>query len=157
MTNPGRRGPTDDGSAGDADYGTIGVAYSHYRQPDPRIARRIHEALGPARTVLNLGAGAGSYEPLDREVTPVEPSASMRAHRAPGLPTAVDGTAEDLPFRDDSFDATMTTITAGDSEIRQRGWPARRGASSMRRCTDASKMTSGATSTMGPGTADTEG
>ena len=74
-----------DGSAGDADYATIGDAYTRYRRPDPRIAAQIAEALGPARTVLNVGAGAGSYEPADREVTPVEPSASMRAQR-PGRP-----------------------------------------------------------------------
>jgi hypothetical protein len=68
-----------DGSAGDANYATIGAAYTRYRRPDPRIAAHIAEALGAARTVLNVGAGAGSYEPADREVTPVEPSASMRA------------------------------------------------------------------------------
>ena len=68
---------TGDGSAGDTDYGTIGIAYSRYRQPDPRIAARISQALGSARTVLNVGAGAGSYEPTDREVTAVEPSETM--------------------------------------------------------------------------------
>ena len=100
-----------DGSAGDADYGTIGKSYAHYRQPDDRIAARISQALGPARTVLNVGAGAGSYEPAGRLVTPVEPSASMRAQRPPGLAPAVDATAEDLPFADDSFDAAMTTFS----------------------------------------------
>ena len=88
---------TADGSAGDADYATIGQAYARYRRPDPRIAARLAEALGPARTVLNVGAGAGSYEPADREVTPVEPSASMRAQRPAGLAAAVDATAENLP------------------------------------------------------------
>ncbi|HEX3516109.1 MAG TPA: class I SAM-dependent methyltransferase [Trebonia sp.] len=100
-----------DGSAGDADYGSIGASYSRYRQPDARIAARISEALGAARTVLNVGAGAGSYEPADRQVTPVEPSASMRAQRPAGLATAVDATAEDLPFADGSFDAAMTTFS----------------------------------------------
>ena len=100
-----------DGSAGDADYGTIGTSYSSYRRPDPRIAARINRALGPARTVLNVGAGAGSYEPANREVTAVEPSASMRAQRPPGLVPAVDATAEDLPFADGSFDAAMTTFS----------------------------------------------
>jgi SAM-dependent methyltransferase len=102
---------SDDGSAGDADYGAIGVSYARYRRPDPRIAAQISRALGGARTVLNVGAGAGSYEPADRQVTPVEPSASMRAQRSAGLVPAVDAAAEDLPFPDDSFDAAMTTFS----------------------------------------------
>jgi SAM-dependent methyltransferase len=100
-----------DGSAGDADYGAIGTSYARYRQPDPRIAAQISQALGTARTVLNVGAGAGSYEPADRQVTPVEPSASMRAQRPAGLAVAVDATAEALPFADGSFDAAMTTFS----------------------------------------------
>ena len=116
-----------DGSAGDADYGAIGVDYSRYRRPDARIAARISQALGAARTVLNVGAGAGSYEPTDRQVTPVEPSASMRAQRPDGLAAAIDATAEDLPFADGSFDAAMTTFSvhqwgdlrAGLREIRR--------------------------------------
>ena len=118
---------SDDGSAGDADYGQVGGAYSQYRRPDPRIAARIVDALGDARTVLNVGAGAGSYEPVDRDVTPVEPSASMRAQRPPTLAPAIDATAENLPFADDSFDAAMTTFSvhqwgdlrAGLSEMRR--------------------------------------
>jgi SAM-dependent methyltransferase len=102
---------SEDGSAGDADYGAIGTAYTHYRRPDPRIEAAINEALGTARTVLNVGAGAGSYEPADRAVTPVEPSASMRAQRPAGLAAAVDATAEDLPFPDDAFDAAMSTFS----------------------------------------------
>lgn len=116
-----------DGSAGDADYGAIGSAYARYRRPDPRIEARISQALGAARTVLNVGAGAGSYEPADREVTPVEPSASMRAQRPPGLAAAVDAAAENLPFPDGAFDAAMTTFSvhqwgdlrAGLREIRR--------------------------------------
>ena len=100
-----------DGSAGDADYGAIGSAYARYRQPDPRLAARVDEALGSARTVLNVGAGSGSYEPLGREVTAVEPSASMRSQRPSYRVPAVDATAEDLPFPDDSFDAAMTTFS----------------------------------------------
>ncbi|MFL0457092.1 hypothetical protein ACH0CV_07100 [Brachybacterium paraconglomeratum] len=65
-----------DGSAGDADYGAPESTYSRYRRPDPRLAAVIAEALGEARTVLNVGAGAGSYEPTDREVTAVEGSAA---------------------------------------------------------------------------------
>jgi hypothetical protein len=100
-----------DGSAGDADYGQIGARYSTYRQPDRRIAARIVKAIGDARTILNVGAGAGSYEPADRQVTAVEPSASMRAQRPPHLPTAIDATAEKLPFPDHHFDASMATFT----------------------------------------------
>lgn len=100
-----------DGSAGDANYGTIGKDYSIYRQPDPRIAAFINAALGTARTVLNVGAGTGSYEPLDREVTAVEPSESMRAQRGSHLSNAVDAVAEKLPFPDDHFDASMAIFT----------------------------------------------
>ncbi len=100
-----------DGSAGDADYGMIGTGYARIRQPDPRIAAQFHAALGDARTVLNVGAGAGSYEPTDRDVTAVEPSASMRAQRPSHLTEAVDATAETLPFEADSFDASMASVT----------------------------------------------
>ncbi len=77
----GRRPWLRDGNAGDANYGAIGTNYSDCRQPEPRIAALIVRALGEARTVLSVGAGAGSYEPVDRAVTAVEPSASMRAQR----------------------------------------------------------------------------
>lgn len=100
-----------DGSAGDADYGLIGTGYAAYRRPDPRIADAVAKALGNARTVLNVGAGAGSYEPVDRQVTAVEPSASMRAQRPAHLPPAVDAVAGNLPFAADSFDASMATFT----------------------------------------------
>lgn len=100
-----------DGSAGDADYGAIGGGYSDHRRPDERIAARINEALGLSRTVVNVGAGAGSYEAADLAVTAVEPSASMRAQRPAHLPAAVDAVAEDLPFGDDTFDAAMATFS----------------------------------------------
>lgn len=100
-----------DGSAGDVDYGEIGGSYSRYRQPDPVIEAHIHAALGEARSVLNVGAGAGSYEPTDRAVTAVEPSASIRAQRPAHLVEAVDAVAEDLPFADKSFDASMASVT----------------------------------------------
>lgn len=102
---------TGDGSAGDADYARIGFGYADYRRPDPRIAAAILRELGDAYTVLNVGAGAGSYEPRDRDVTAVEPSATMRIQREAGLPRAIDATAERLPFDDDAFDASLATFT----------------------------------------------
>lgn len=101
----------EDGSAGDADYGLIGAGYARIRQPDPRIAAQFHAAFGDAKTVLNVGAGAGSYEPTDRDVSAVEPSASMRAQRPAQLSPAIDATADHLPFDDDSFDAAMASVT----------------------------------------------
>jgi hypothetical protein len=97
--------------AGDFDYEAGGAGYARIRQPDPRIESRVHAALGDARTVLNVGAGAGSYEPLDRHVVAVEPSAQMRSQRPRHLAPAVDATAERLPFDDGAFDASMAMIT----------------------------------------------
>lgn len=96
---------------GDADYGRIGAGYARRRRTDPRIAARVHAALGGARTVLNVGAGAGSYEPLDRHVLAVEPSAEMRAQRPPQLAPAIDAVAEALPLDDDAVDASMAMVT----------------------------------------------
>ncbi|MGE0551696.1 MAG: class I SAM-dependent methyltransferase [Kofleriaceae bacterium] len=100
-----------DGSAGDVDYGAFGAGYNRHRRPDPRIAAFIDRGLGTARTVLNVGAGAGAYEPTDREVTAVEPSASMRSQRPQHLASAIDAVAENLPFADQSFDASMASFT----------------------------------------------
>lgn len=102
---------TQDGSAGDVDYGAIGSGYSAFRRPDTRIAQVIAEALGGARTVLNVGAGAGSYESAARAVTAVEPSESMRAQRPTRLARAVDAVAEDLPFADGEFEGSMTLFS----------------------------------------------
>jgi SAM-dependent methyltransferase len=96
--------------AGDFDYERGGAGYASQRRTDPRIAARVHAALGEARTVLNVGAGTGSYEPADRQVTAVEPSASMRAQRPVDRP-AIDAVAERLPFPDASFDAAMALLT----------------------------------------------
>jgi len=93
------------------DYEQRGQGYARNRRTDPRIAARIHAALGDARTVLNVGAGAGSYEPEDRWVLAVEPSAAMRAQRPAGAAPALDARAEALPFDDDSFDAAMACVT----------------------------------------------
>ncbi len=118
-----------DGSAGDADYGEIGVDYTRYRRPDPHVAAQLHAALGPAPLVLNVGAGAGSYEPADRAVVAVEPSAAMRAQRPAGLGPAVEAIAEALPFDDDTFGAAMATFTVHQ-------WPdLARGLAEMRRVT----------------------
>jgi hypothetical protein len=92
-------------------YDKIGIGYSDIRRPDPRIAVRIEAALGDARTVLNVGAGTGSYEPTDRDVTAVEPSAEMIAQRLPGSAPIVQASAEALPFDDNSFDAATAIIT----------------------------------------------
>ena len=92
-------------------YDTIGATYTVTRCTEPRIAAQVWAALGDARTVLNVGAGAGSYEPPDREVTAVEPSAVMRAQRPAGAAPCVDATAESLPFEDQSFDAAMAFAT----------------------------------------------
>jgi SAM-dependent methyltransferase len=92
-------------------YDTIGTTYATTRQTDPRIAARIWAALGGARTVINVGAGTGSYEPPDRDVTAVEPSAVMRAQRAPGAARCLDASAESLPFGDKSFDVAMSVLS----------------------------------------------
>jgi DNA-binding transcriptional MerR regulator len=92
-------------------YDEIGSAYPATRRTEPRIAAKVWEALGDARTVLNVGAGTGSYEPADREVTAVEPSAVMRAQRPPGAAPCVAAAAESLPFEDGSFDAAMAFST----------------------------------------------
>ena len=88
-------------------YDRIGQGYAQARRPDPRIQAAIEEGLGDAESVLNVGAGAGGYEPADREVTAVEPSAEMIAQRAPDAAPVIQASAEALPFDDDSFDAAM--------------------------------------------------
>src|SRR5277367_5548047 len=92
-------------------YDTIGATYTVTRRTEPRIAARTWAALGDARTVLNVGAGTGSYEPPDRDVTSVEPSAVMRAQRPAGAAPCVAAAAERLPFEDQSFDAAMAVST----------------------------------------------
>jgi SAM-dependent methyltransferase len=107
--------------AGSSRYDTLGLGYTAVRQEDPRIAARIRAALGDARSVVNVGAGAGSYEPPDLDVTAVEPSAVMRAQRPPGSAPVVDARAERLPFEDDSFDAAMAILSDHHWEDRIQG------------------------------------
>jgi SAM-dependent methyltransferase len=97
--------------AREVDYERHGRTYAAHRRADPRIAARIHAALGDARTVLNVGAGTGSYEPRDRWVLAVEPSATMRAQRPPDAAPAIDARAEALPLDDDALDAAMACVT----------------------------------------------
>ncbi|MDX2234786.1 MAG: methyltransferase domain-containing protein, partial [Hyphomonadaceae bacterium] len=112
---------------GDVDYTVHGQGYGQVRRADPRIAAQVHAALGDARTVLNVGAGAGSYEPADRRVIAVEPAAAMRAQRPPNGAPVVSGLAETLPLGDQSVDASMATVTvhqwsdlgAGLAELRR--------------------------------------
>src|SRR3954471_22037112 len=92
-------------------YDTIGATYPLTRRTEPRIAARIWASLGEPRTVLNVGAGTGSYEPSDRHVIGVEPSALMRSQRLPGAAPCLAGSAENLPFDDESFDAAMAVCT----------------------------------------------
>ncbi len=92
-------------------YDTIGVDYDRLRRPDPRIARLINAALGDAGTVVNIGAGTGSYEPFGRQVIAVEPSSEMIARRPTGAAPVVQAAAEELPFTDDAFDAAMAILT----------------------------------------------
>lgn len=92
-------------------YEQIGTDYTHARCTEPRIAERIWSALGGAENVLNVGAGAGSYEPPDRDVLAVEPSQVMRAQRPSGAAPCIDASAEALPFPDQSFDAAMAVLS----------------------------------------------
>lgn len=96
---------------GDFDYDAHGQTYAQVRRPDPRIEAQIHAALGDARTVLNVGAGAGSYEPADRHVIAIEPSAEMRRQRPPGRVPAIAAFAEALPLDDCAVDAAMAVMT----------------------------------------------
>lgn len=105
----------------EVDYEEIGKGYGERRHTDPAIAAQLEAALGDARTVLNVGAGAGSYEPVGRELTAVEPSAEMIAQRPPGAAPAIQASAEELPFEDDSFDAAMAVFSDHHWRDRARG------------------------------------
>jgi SAM-dependent methyltransferase len=107
--------------AGRVDYETHGVGYGRRRRADPRIAAAIRVALGSARSVLNVGAGAGSYEPTDRWVLAVEPSATMRSQRPAGAAPCIDARAESLPLDTDSVDAAMACVTIHHWSPREHG------------------------------------
>lgn len=93
-----------------ATYDGIGTTYSHTRRQDPRIADTIHAALGNAATVVNVGAGTGSYEPPETLLA-IEPSAVMIAQRPAGSAPAVQAYAEAIPLADNSADAVMALLT----------------------------------------------
>lgn len=102
-------------------YDRIGRDYSARRKPDPRIAEAILRALGDAGTVVNVGAGAGAYEPTDRQVVAVEPSMTMITQRSAGSAPVIRASATALPFRDDSFDAALAVLTVHHWPDRQLG------------------------------------
>ncbi len=92
-------------------YDAIAAGYARYRKPDPRIARAIRTAIGDAGTLVNIGAGAGSYEPDDMAVTAVEPSWTVLSERPGGKSLVVRAVAEHLPFDDASFDVALAVLT----------------------------------------------
>ncbi len=92
-------------------YDAIGQEYSSTRREDPRLRDRIHAALGDSRSVVNVGAGTGSYEPVDRHVIAIEPSDVMADQRPAERVPALRGTAAPLPLRDRSVDAAMAVLT----------------------------------------------
>jgi SAM-dependent methyltransferase len=102
-------------------YDRIGAGYRNYRRPDPRIAAAIADALGPAPSVVNVGAGAGSYEPADRAVVAVEPSAAMIGQRGPASAPVVQASATDLPFASGAFAAALAVLTVHHWPARARG------------------------------------
>ncbi len=105
-----------------AAYDSIGKNYSDLRKPDARIGACILRALGDAQSVINVGAGSGSYEPVDRSVTAVEPSIEMIRQRPPSAAAVVQGYAEDLPFDDNTFDAALAILTIHHWNDKARGF-----------------------------------
>jgi SAM-dependent methyltransferase len=102
-------------------YDMIGRNYGRYRQPDPRIHAAVARSLGDSRTIVNVGAGAGSYEPSDKRVVAVEPSMVMIRQRARDAAPAVQASAMALPFRDAAFDACLAVLTLHHWPDWQRG------------------------------------
>jgi SAM-dependent methyltransferase len=106
-----RRWVTSESASPVAGYDRIGSVYARHRRPDPRLADQIARSLGDAVTVLNVGAGTGSYEPAERTVVAVEPSSVMISQRPPGSGPVVQAVAECLPFPDGTFDASLAVLT----------------------------------------------
>jgi SAM-dependent methyltransferase len=102
-------------------YDEIGVGYRDFRRPDPRLEAAITRALNQAETVVNVGAGTGSYEPSDRSVVAVEPALTMIRQRRPGSAPVVQASATELPFRDDGFAAALAILTVHHWPDRARG------------------------------------
>ena len=102
-------------------YDEIGRGYREFRRPDPRIEQVIRAGFGSAASVLNVGAGAGSYEPPDRKVVAVEPSMTMIRQRSVAAARVVQGTAVALPFRDEAFDASLALLTLHHWPDQRRG------------------------------------
>jgi SAM-dependent methyltransferase len=102
-------------------YDVIGGSYARHRRPDPRLAEAIVRALGPGPSVVNVGAGTGSYEPTDRRVVAVEPSLAMIRQRPPGSAPVVQASAMDLPLRDAAFAAALAVLTIHHWPDRERG------------------------------------
>jgi len=102
-------------------YDEIGIGYRNYRRPDPRLATSILRALGKADTVVNVGAGSGSYEPTDRSVVAVEPSLAMIRQRRAGSAPVVQACATHLPFRDAAFASALAVLTVHHWPDRVRG------------------------------------
>jgi ubiquinone/menaquinone biosynthesis C-methylase UbiE len=106
---------------GSTRYDQIGRSYTRTRRTDPRVAAQINAGLGDARTIVNIGAGTGSYEPADREIVAVEPSPTMIAQRAPSAAPVLRAYAEALPFRDGTFDAALAIFTVHHWSDTRRG------------------------------------
>lgn len=103
-------------------YDAIGIGYSRTRHEDPRFRAQIHAALGNARTVVNVGAGTGAYEPSDLHVIAIEPSDVMAAQRARELAPAIRASAGSIPLRDGSVDAAMAILSVHHwDEAREQG------------------------------------
>jgi len=102
-------------------YDSIGVTYARFRRPDHRIASALEAALGDAASVVNIGAGTGAYEPRDRTVIAVEPSAVMIRQRPAGAAPCLQGSAEALPLATASVDAAMAVLSAHHWTDQERG------------------------------------
>src|SRR5687767_15379427 len=102
-------------------YDAIGRSYSTRRRPDPRLAARLDALIGRDSTVLNVGAGTGSYEPVRSGVVAVEPSSVMISQRFPSAAPAVRAVAEALPFRDRAFDVVLAILTIHHWKDQKRG------------------------------------